>query len=73
MVYQNSTKCRDSTKFDLKELFDAFHKGLLDIERLNNWIPILIPKVPGATSIQKFRPILLQNVSYKIMTKCDSK
>jgi hypothetical protein len=44
-------------KYDLKEVFDAFHQGRLDIERLNHGVISLIPKVPNADIIQKFRPI----------------
>jgi hypothetical protein len=35
----------EALKFDLKELFDAFHEGKLEIERLNNGINTLIPKI----------------------------
>lgn len=56
-------------KGDLKDLFDAFHKGNLDVERLNHGIIALIPKVIGADKIQQYRPICLLNVSYKILTK----
>lgn len=59
----------DVVKLDLKEMFDAFHRGELNIERLNHGIIALIPKVQGANVIQKFRPICLLNVSYKILTK----
>jgi hypothetical protein len=50
-------------------MFDAFHQGKLDIERLNHGVIYLIPKVSDADVIQKFRPICLLNVSYKIVTK----
>ena len=30
---------------------------------------ILIPKVPGANSVDKFRPIILSNFIFKIITK----
>ena len=56
-------------KEDLKEMLDAFHKGDLDIERLNHGVISLIPKIPDADTIQQFRPICLLNVSYKILTK----
>lgn len=59
----------DVVKYDLKETFGAFYKGDLDIERLNHGIIGLIPKVLDADAIQKFRPICLLNVSYKILTK----
>ena len=42
----------DYIKLDLIELFDSFHKGKLDIERLNHSLIILIPKVPDALVIQ---------------------
>jgi hypothetical protein len=50
-------------------MLDKFHVGNLDIERLNHGVISLIPKVPDADVIQKFRPICLLNVSYKILTK----
>jgi hypothetical protein len=50
-------------------MLDKFHSGQLDIERLNYGVISLIPKVPDADVIQKFRPICLLNVSYKILTK----
>jgi hypothetical protein len=46
-----------------------FHSGQLDIERLNHVVISLIPKVPDANVVQKFRPICLLNVSYKILQK----
>jgi hypothetical protein len=59
----------DVIKDDLKEMFDKFYDGNLDIERLNHGVITLVPKVPDALIIQKFRPICLLNVSYKILTK----
>jgi hypothetical protein len=59
----------EEIKHDLKEMLDKFHSGHLDIERLNHGVISLIPKVPDADVIQKFRPICLLNVSYKILTK----
>jgi hypothetical protein len=59
----------ETIKDDLKELLDKFHCGQLDIERLNHEVITLIPKVPDVVVIQKFRPICLLNVSYKILTK----
>jgi hypothetical protein len=43
-------------------MLDKFHSGNLDIERLNHGVITLIPKVPDAIVIQKFRPIYLLNV-----------
>jgi hypothetical protein len=59
----------ESIKHDLKEMLDKFHSGQLDIERLNHGVISLIPKVIDANVVQKFRPICLLNVSYKILTK----
>ena len=36
---------------------------------LNSSFMILIPKVPGANSVDKFRPIILSNFIFKIITK----
>lgn len=43
----------EEVKFDLKELFYAFHKGDLGVERLNHGIIALIPKVVGVETISK--------------------
>ena len=56
-------------KDDLKMMFDDLYKGTLDIKRLNYGIIRLIPKTKEANQIQKFRPICLLNVSFKIFTK----
>lgn len=56
-------------KDDLKDLINDFHKGNLHIERLNYGVVTLVPKYKDALQIQKFRPICLLNVSFKIITK----
>ena len=56
-------------KVDLIAMFNDFHKGELDIHRLNFAMLSLIPKEPDATSMKKFRPISLLNCSFKIFTK----
>ena len=56
-------------KWDLKNLVDGFAKGEINIARLNYGIITLIPKTNDAKQIQKFRPICLLNVSFKIITK----
>lgn len=56
-------------KNDLMDLVNDFHNGYLDVERLNFGIITLIPKTKDAAQIQKFRPICLFNVSFKIITK----
>ena len=59
----------DTIKDDLFNLFQDFHAGTLNIERLNFGVVTLIPKVPNAIDIKAFRPICLLNVCYKIITK----
>lgn len=50
-------------------LLDDFHKGKLDIARLNYGIITLVPKTNDAKEIQTFRSVCLLNVSFKIITK----
>ena len=51
------------------DLFEDFHKGTLDISRLNFAILTLVPKEQDASAMKKFRPISLLNCSFKIFTK----
>src|SRR4051812_26663651 len=62
-------KCWDFVKGDLMSLFEAFHSGSLEVERLNYGIITLLPKIDGANKIQQFRPICLLRVPYKLLTK----
>jgi hypothetical protein len=59
----------DTIKNDLFNLFQDFHGGALNIERLNFGMVTLIPKVLNVIDIKAFRPICLLNVCYKIITK----
>jgi hypothetical protein len=56
-------------KQDLFGLLEDFQKGELDIARLNYGIITLVPKGNDADRIQKYRPICLLNVSFKIITR----
>ena len=56
-------------KQDMIDLINDFFKGLINIDRLNFGVITLIPKTKDASQIQKFRPICLLNVSFKIITK----
>jgi hypothetical protein len=56
-------------KEDILALFHEFHKETLDLFSLNFGIITLIPKIENATKIQKYRPICVLNVSFKIFTK----
>lgn len=46
-----------------------FHSGNLPVERLNYGTITLLPKSADADKLQKYRPICLLNVCYKISTK----
>jgi hypothetical protein len=50
-------------------MFEDFHKGDLDLSRLNFALVTLIPKGGEATNMKQFRPISLQNCSFKIFSK----
>ena len=58
-----------AVKWDVKALVASFAKGEINIARLNYGIITLVPKTNDAKQIQKFRPICLLNVSFKIITK----
>jgi hypothetical protein len=51
------------------QILNGFALGTVDIARLNFGILSLIPKVPGAEDIKKFRPIALINVIFKLVSK----
>lgn len=50
-------------------MFEDFHKGELDLSRLNFALVTLIPKVGEATNMKQFRPISLLNCSFKVFSK----
>jgi hypothetical protein len=56
-------------KEDLVEMFSDFHKGSLDLFRLNFAMLTLIPKIENATDMKNFRPIILLNCSFKIFSR----
>src|ERR1041385_4598820 len=59
----------NAIKTNLIELFQCWHGGQLDLFRLNLGEIVLLPKVLRAERIQKYRPICLLNVSFKIFMK----
>jgi hypothetical protein len=59
-------KCWDVLKEDIVKMFEAFHKGELDLYRLN-FMLTLIPKIEDANEMRFFRPISLINCSFKIL------
>jgi len=60
---------RDIIKYDLVKLFNDFHRGDLDLFRLNFAMITLIPKVADARDMKNFRPISLIKYSFKIFSK----
>jgi hypothetical protein len=56
-------------KEDLLALFSDFHRGKLDLFRLNFAMLTLVPKVDNATDMKNFRPIILLNCSFKFFGK----
>jgi hypothetical protein len=61
--------CWEIVKNDLMILFKDFYQHKIDLDRINYGTIILIPKIDEATTIQKFRPIYLLQVLFKIFTK----
>jgi len=59
----------DLIKKGLVDMFEDFHKGRLDLYRLNCALVTLIPKVGEATNMKQFRPISLLNCSFKIFPR----
>lgn len=53
----------------IKEMLDDLHKGVLDSDRINYGVISLLPKIKDANIINHYRPICLQNVILKIITK----
>jgi hypothetical protein len=51
------------------EMFNEFHRGGLDLSRINYGMISLIPKIKDANNMKQFRPICLLNVDYKWFTK----
>lgn len=45
-------------------MFQDFHRGSLDIKRLNFGVITLVPKLKKANTIKQYRPICLLNVDY---------
>jgi exonuclease III len=53
----------------IKEMLDDLQKGILDSDRINYGVISLLPKIKDANTIKQYRPICLQNVILKILTK----
>jgi hypothetical protein len=66
MFYQ---KFWEVIKRNILEMFEDYHRGELDLYRLNFALTTVIPKEKDAKTMNKFRPISLLNCSYKIFTK----
>jgi hypothetical protein len=58
-----------SIKDGVKQLFDSFCDGTLDLDVLNRAHLVLLPKKEGVCTADAFRPISLQNCPMKLFTK----
>lgn len=56
-------------KYDLMMCFHDFYNGKLDLSRINYGIITLLPKGVGVDTIQRFRPICLLPVFFKMFPK----
>lgn len=56
-------------KKDMMQLFADFYSGKVDMSRINYGIITLVPKGTDADTIQKYRPICLLQVLFKIFSK----
>ena len=63
------THCWDTVSNEVCNVVSQFFSHGFIEPGLNSSLMILIPKVPGAHHIAKFRPILLSNFIFKIITK----
>jgi hypothetical protein len=61
--------CWCIVKSDIMRMFNDFHSHQINLERINYEIITLIPKSDDAKIIQKYRPICLLQVLFKIFTK----
>jgi hypothetical protein len=61
--------CWEIIKIDMMVAFNDFHRHAIDLKRINYGIITLIPQGPDADRIQKYRPICLLQVLFKIFTK----
>lgn len=66
--YMFYKSCWNTIKDDFMKLVGDFHRGCLDLGRLNYGAITLIPKVQDAFNVKQFRPICLLNVSFKIFS-----
>jgi mannosylglycoprotein endo-beta-mannosidase len=54
---------------EVLKFLNSFHQGEVDLDRINRSYMVLLPKKPGAVTVDAFRPICLQNCSVKILAK----
>lgn len=58
-----------SIKTEVMAMLEELYLGVLDLSRPNFGIISLIPKIPGASDIRQFRPIIVINVIFRILAK----
>lgn len=58
-----------SISLEIERLVTSFSSELIDLERINRAHIILLLKKPGATAVDAYRSISLQNLSVKLSPK----
>ncbi|CAN6353941.1 unnamed protein product [Urochloa humidicola] len=58
-----------TVKSTVMNFLQAFHRGEVELERVNRSYMVLLPKKPDATTVDAYRPICLQNYRIKIADK----
>lgn len=59
----------NTIKPQVMHFMHSFFSEQVQLDRINRSYMVLIPKKPGATAVDAFRPISLQNCSVKILSK----
>jgi hypothetical protein len=62
-------KCWHIVKQDFYSLYWNFYEGLVNLESINSSYITLVPKKENPDTVNDFRPIVLMNISLKLLTK----
>lgn len=58
-----------TVRHQVMDFMNSFHSDAVQLERINRSYMVLIPKKPGATAVDAFRQICLQNCTVKILAE----
>jgi hypothetical protein len=56
-------------RIEVLQFLIDFHRGQVDLDKINRSYIVLLPKKPSAVTVDAFRPNCLQNCSVKILAK----